>query len=793
MKLNFPPAFLVLAMALVAVSARAAESPAPRPMLGAGVFAPEFSSVDLAGQEVRLADYRGKVLILDFWATWCSPCIASMPHTQEIAAKYADQGVAVLAVCTGDKRARFDDWVRLKAKSYPALRFTFDPHEQGTPAEKDRASFALYGVPAIPAQFILNREGRIVATTDGYVPGDARIEAALAKAGVKVEAAVLASAAESKAKVAGIRAGSTPVAPAGGRPVPPPFTEDAVRLKAGTAMPDFPVRDRDGREKQLSSFFGRPLILCFSPAESIPTDFLDQAVDKFGPHNVQVLCLVTRDTPENFRAWLELHRDRHRFAAVFDPAGPAAVKDSAVFLAVGMVVPMPMVLVLDREGRLVGKVAPKVATSAQGLAELLRRTGVPVKREDLPTPEMLAAAAKFAQVASSPSAAPAASVAPATNAASQADRDYAAFVALRSEQPPGKPKEMGGMEKYFAWVDARAKKITAEALAFYTAYPRDPRRWDVVMTLVGRAPIFMQSFKPKPGAKTTGISDVVVDEPARQAWTAETEKLKQALLAASDSTSKQREALEFFDFAAESRRRRARLQSGEDTDARASWLTLQARFDQHVERYAGNPRLAGEAGSFLTAWKELVPGSQEEGARRLLTAPDEGVRKFAAERLESLKRLERKIEIAFTAVDGREVDLAKLRGKVVLVDFWATWCGPCVAELPNVKRTYAAYHDKGFEIVGIALENGRLAAGDSPDVTAKKLAAARKVLSDFTAKNGMPWPQHFDGKFWKNEIAAKFGIGSIPAMFLVDQEGRVVSTDARGTKLEAEVKRLLKL
>jgi thiol-disulfide isomerase/thioredoxin len=150
------------------------------------------------------------------------------------------------------------------------------------------------------------------------------------------------------------------------------------------------------------------------------------------------------------------------------------------------------------------------------------------------------------------------------------------------------------------------------------------------------------------------------------------------------------------------------------------------------------------------------------------------------------------LELAFTAVDGRPVDLKNLRGKVVLIDFWATWCGPCIAELPNVKRVYADHHDKGFEVIGISLENGRLLPGDTPEQSAAKLAAAKKVLTDFTAKEMMPWPQHFDGKYWKNEFAVQFSIASIPAMFLLDQEGRVVSTNARGPLLEQEVKRMLK-
>ena len=119
------------------------------------------------------------------------------------------------------------------------------------------------------------------------------------------------------------------------------------------------------------------------------------------------------------------------------------------------------------------------------------------------------------------------------------------------------------------------------------------------------------------------------------------------------------------------------------------------------------------------------------------------------------------LDLKYTAVDGTKVDLANMRGKVVLVDFWATWCPPCRGEVPNVVAAYKKYHDQGFEVVGVSLDQDK------------------DALLAFTKENGMVWPQYFDGKGWDNEISKGFGIDSIPAMWLVGKDGKVITTNAR--------------
>lgn len=154
------------------------------------------------------------------------------------------------------------------------------------------------------------------------------------------------------------------------------------------------------------------------------------------------------------------------------------------------------------------------------------------------------------------------------------------------------------------------------------------------------------------------------------------------------------------------------------------------------------------------------------------TVATDAVKAQAKAAVEKLDRIGKPLALSFTALSSNKVDLAAMKGKVVLVDFWATWCGPCVRELPNVKAAYDKLHPKGFEIVGISFDQDKA-----------KLAA-------FIEEQKMTWPQYFDGLGWGNEFGKRFGIQSIPAMWLVDKKGVLRSINGRAD-LEGQVEKLL--
>jgi thiol-disulfide isomerase/thioredoxin len=117
------------------------------------------------------------------------------------------------------------------------------------------------------------------------------------------------------------------------------------------------------------------------------------------------------------------------------------------------------------------------------------------------------------------------------------------------------------------------------------------------------------------------------------------------------------------------------------------------------------------------------------------------------------------------APDGSEISLSDLRGKVVLIDFWASWCGPCRRENPNVVRLYEKYRDKGFEIIGVSLDRSRDRWLQAID------------------QDGLDWLHVSDLKYWQNEVAQLYNVSAIPKTFLLDAEGKIIGKNLRGQQL----------
>ncbi len=132
-------------------------------------------------------------------------------------------------------------------------------------------------------------------------------------------------------------------------------------------------------------------------------------------------------------------------------------------------------------------------------------------------------------------------------------------------------------------------------------------------------------------------------------------------------------------------------------------------------------------------------------------------------------------EISLPSPDGNIIKLSSLKGKVVLVDFWASWCGPCRKANPNVVKLYQKYKDQGFTVYSVSLDQNK-----------QKWVQA-------IAKDGLIWENHVsDLKFWYSKAATDYGIEAIPATFLIGKDGIIIDTNLHGNALESEVKRALK-
>jgi len=175
----------------------------------------------------------------------------------------------------------------------------------------------------------------------------------------------------------------------------------------------------------------------------------------------------------------------------------------------------------------------------------------------------------------------------------------------------------------------------------------------------------------------------------------------------------------------------------------------------------------------LSAQRGVTNEHAREVAQEVLgsNAPDE-IKAEAKSILNMMDSIGKPLNLQYTALDGRKIDLQKMKGKVVLIDFWATWCAPCVADMPAVKEIYDKLHLKGFEILGVNFDQ------------------EKPVVEQFLKEKQLTWPQYYDGKGWRNKFGQEFGIDTLPRMWLVDKKGVLRDLDGR-KDLESKVENLL--
>jgi thiol-disulfide isomerase/thioredoxin len=141
-------------------------------------------------------------------------------------------------------------------------------------------------------------------------------------------------------------------------------------------------------------------------------------------------------------------------------------------------------------------------------------------------------------------------------------------------------------------------------------------------------------------------------------------------------------------------------------------------------------------------------------AAELAAEPDPGIP-------EGLELGQKFPDFAVTDLAGNPLSARQHRGHVTMIDFWATWCPPCRAEIPDVVATYNQYHAQGFDIIGVSLDSDQ------------------DALATFLPAHGMIWPQYFDGLAWQNKLAVKYGVQSIPTDYLLDTHGIIIGKNLR--------------
>lgn len=330
------------------------------------------------------------------------------------------------------------------------------------------------------------------------------------------------------------------------------------------------------------------------------------------------------------------------------------------------------------------------------------------------------------------------------------DESWAKIERLRSE-PAGQPKSQQElMQMITQWLKGQEEA----GQDFIKAFPKDPRHYTAQMIVLeaqmqlAQITNGAQDNVPSPENASKLINEVLSAADAPEDAKAEAMFVRTMLMASTTEANVERDLAPI-------------LKSSTEYLTKYPNHKLAPQMRQVQLQLAAQSKTP-EADTILKQLSEDKNPEISEMAKHLV----EGRQKLA-------EITSKPLDLKFKTTDGAEVDLAAERGKVVFLDFWASWCAPCMREMPHVVSIYKKYHNKGLEIYGISLDEDQ----------AEMEAAAKK--------NGAAWPQYFDGKRFENDISTKFGVDAIPSVWLIDKKGMAHEYDRDSKNLEAEIEKLL--
>ena len=327
--------------------------------------------------------------------------------------------------------------------------------------------------------------------------------------------------------------------------------------------------------------------------------------------------------------------------------------------------------------------------------------------------------------------------------AETADEAWQHVQALQHDLEADAPKGTNEVEFYAPKVAA----LHQAATGFVVGYPADARRWEADLAAI-RSQQFPASAEE------------------RRAIFERNEALLKTILAAPDATAATKQAAERAII-------RQHLDHLDLLTSPEQAVALEGRLADYLARYPDDPKASNMQVRRLDLWQRADPAKAAALLNEMAASPDEKI--AAAARAPPAEKALRHapLDWKLPALDGGTIDLPALRGRAVLVQFWASWCPDCNREMPVMLATYQQFHGQGLEVVGISLDKDK------------------EALQATVRKKGIAWPQYFDGNYWNNDVAVRFGVRGIPELWLVDTNGRVVATGVQANQLAALIPPLL--